>query len=652
MAKQRVVKQLENPFSTGENFAELLKETDDQVFPKEGNIIKGKVVGIEKDNVIVDIGFKTEGRVQLREFPQDEQGNIQAGSEVEVYLERTESSRSGAVISRERALREESWGKMEKAHSSGESVKGTITSKIKGGFVVNLGSATAFLPGSQVDIRPVRDISPLMNIEQPFQILKMDRKRGNIVVSRRAILEESYSAERADALSDIKEGDIVDGVVKNITDYGAFVDLGAVDGLLHVTDISWQRVSHPSEALKVGEKLRLKVIRFDRKSNRISLGIKQLEENPWDAVKDKFIVDTIHKGKVTNITDYGAFVEIAPGVEGLVHVSEMSWTKKTFQPGKIVSLDQEVDVKILSVDQDKQRLGLGIKQCLENPWEKFAETHKVGDTFDGEISSIADFGLFIGLDKDVDGLVHVSDLSWDAKPEKALKEYNKGDKVKVKILEIDPAKERIALGVKQLQDKPEGESGGLARGSVATFTVANIKETGIDVDVSDGVTSFIKRSDLSRDKIDCRPDKFSVGDRVDAKVVSIDKKTGAVKLSIRALEEDEQRQAIEEFGSADSGATLGNILGVALDSAKKEKSAESAAESKEGKPKKAKADSSKKEAKKEESEEKAKPAAKKPSAKKATGKKAEDKADSEDKAEAKKPAAKKSTAKKSTKEEK
>ena len=480
--------------------------------------------------------------------------------------------------------------------------------------------AVAFLPGSQVDVRPVKDITPLMGISQPFQILKMDRKRGNIVVSRRAILEESRSAEREEALSDVEEGSIIEGVVKNITDYGAFIDLGVIDGLLHVTDISWRRISHPSEVLNVGDTIKAKVIKFDKKAQRISLGLKQLEDSPWAGAGDKYKVESKHKGNVTNITDYGVFVELQPGIEGLVHVSEMSWTKKNVHPSKLVSVSQEVEVVILSIDPESHRLSLGMKQCESNPWEAFANSHKKGDIIEGEVKSTADFGIFVGFGGNADGLVHISDITWEGNPEEEIKKYNKGDKIKVVVLDVDPEKERIALGIKQVDGDPfDNFAGNHKKGSVATFTVSDVNENGIEVEISDGITSFIKKGDLSKDRVECRPERFSVGDRVDAKVVSVDKASRQVKLSVKALEIDNEKKAIAEFGSTDSGASLGGILGVALDTAR--------AEAEESKQKEDKAATAKT---------KKKPAAKKEPAKKtATKKKADSKSKSSKKEEAK-----------------
>ncbi len=566
MVKQRVIQEIENPYTTGEDFGKLF-ELSAKHAPEEGSVVKGRIIEIANDNVVIDLGFKTEGRVNIKDFPLSEREDIKVGDTVEVFLEKIENRNAEAVVSRERAIREESWERLETKYKNEENVDGIIFGRVKGGFTVDLDGAVAFLPGSQVDVRPVKDITPLMNVAQPFQILKMDRKRGNIVVSRRAILEENRSAERDEVMSEINEGDILEGVVKNITDYGAFIDLGLVDGLLHVTDISWKRISHPSEVLNVGETIKVKVIKFDEKNQRISLGLKQMEESPWDEAAEGFTEGSVHSGHITNITDYGAFVELADGIEGLVHVSEMSWTKKNVHPSKIISQGEEVKVKILSIDKDKHRLSLGIKQCQQNPWDTFGNDFKIGSVVEGEVNSITNFGIFVGFDNtEIEGLVHVSDLSWDEDSEKELKNYNKGDKVKVKVLEINPEKERVGLGIKQLDKSGSEAVGGLKRGDVGTFTVTEVNENGIEVEVAEGVTSFIRKSDLARERVECRPDRFSVGDRVDAKVTSAEGRN--VKLSIKAMEIDEQKRAIKEFGSADSGASLGDILGVAIDSAK------------------------------------------------------------------------------------
>jgi small subunit ribosomal protein S1 len=552
---------------TKEDFESLLMNSFVENEPLEGTVVKGKVVGIEKDLAIIDVGLKTEGRIPLKEFGQaGRDGGIQVGSDVEVYVDRVENAMGEAVLSREKARREESWVKLEELYNKNERVEGVIFNQVKGGFTVDLEGATAFLPRSQVDIRPIRDIGPLMNVPQPFQILKMDKRRGNIVVSRRAILEESRAEQRSEIVQQLEEGQIVDGVVKNITDYGAFVDLGGIDGLLHVTDIAWRRVNHPSEVLSIGETIKVQIIRINHESHRISLGMKQLQADPWDGIEAKYPVGAKFTGRVTNITDYGAFVELEPGIEGLIHVSEMSWTKKNVHPGKIVSTSQEVEVMVLEVDPEKRRISLGLKQTLANPWETFADKHPVGSTVEGEVKNKTEFGLFIGLEGDVDGMVHLSDLDWQKPGEQALEEYNRGDMVKAKVLDVDVEKERISLGIKQLAsaDLTEG-SDAVRKGSVVTGTVIDVNDGGIEVKIADSeVTAFIRRADLSRDRNDQRPERFAKGDKVDARVTQVDRKSGKVTLSIKALEIAEEKEAVAQYGSSDSGASLGDILGAAL----------------------------------------------------------------------------------------
>ena len=553
-----------------ENFADLLAESFGEGTNVEGSVVRGFVIGIEGDAVIIDVGLKSEGRVPLKELAAPgQQADVSIGDEIEVYVERMEDRNGQAVLSRDKARREEAWGVLEASFEKQERVTGVIFGKVKGGFTVDLSGATAFLPGSQVDIRPVRDLGPLMGTPQPFQILKIDRRRGNIVVSRRAVLEESRAEARSELVSNLQEGQVLQGVVKNITDYGAFVDLGGVDGLLHVTDIAWQRISHPSEALQIGETVEVQVIRFNAETQRISLGMKQLLSDPWENVEGKFPIGAKMDGRVTNITDYGAFVELEAGVEGLVHVSEMSWTKKNVHPGKIVSTSQQVDVMVLDVDLSKRRISLGLKQCTNNPWEDLSATYPVGTEIDGEIRNITEFGLFVGLNEDIDGLVHLSDISWENAGEEALEGFTKGDMVKAKVLDIDVNKERISLGIKQLTDDPfAGQADAYRKGEVVTCTVSAVTDNGIDVTIGENMTGFIRRTDLSRDRAEQRADRFAVGEKVDAIVTSVDKKTRKLSLSIKARESAEEKQAMAEFGSSDSGASLGDILGAAL--AKKE----------------------------------------------------------------------------------
>ncbi|HEY9361341.1 MAG TPA: 30S ribosomal protein S1 [Xanthobacteraceae bacterium] len=549
-----------------EDFAKLLEESFTQGSPQEGAVVKGTVVAIEKDLAVIDVGAKTEGRVALREFAgPGRQAEIKVGDTVEVYLERVENALGEAVLSRDKARREESWGKLEKAFNSNEKVQGVIFNQVKGGFTVDLDGAVAFLPRSQVDIRPIRDVSPLMNQPQPFQILKMDRRRGNIVVSRRTVLEETRAEQRQELVQNLEEGQVIDGVVKNITDYGAFVDLGGIDGLLHVTDMAWRRVNHPTEVLNIGQQVKVKIIKINHETHRISLGMKQLQDDPWQGIEAKYPVGARFKGRVTNITDYGAFVELEPGIEGLIHVSEMSWTKKNVHPGKIVSTSQEVDVQILEVDPVKRRISLGLKQTMRNPWEAFVEKYPPGAVIDGEVKNKTEFGLFLGLDGDVDGMVHLSDLDWKRPGEQVIEEYKKGDRVKAKVLDVDVEKERISLGIKQLADDPMETAGDLKKGSVVTCEVTEVKEGGIDVKiVGSDLTTFIKRSELARDRGEQRPERFSVGQKVDARVIQFDRRTHKVQVSIKALEVAEEKEAIAQYGSTDSGATLGDILGTAL----------------------------------------------------------------------------------------
>jgi small subunit ribosomal protein S1 len=549
-----------------EDFAQLLEESFTQGNLQEGSVIKGTVVAIEKDLAVIDVGLKTEGRVALREFAgPGRQSDLKVGDTVEVYLERVENALGEAVLSRDKARREESWGKLEKAFQNNEKVQGIIFNQVKGGFTVDLDGAVAFLPRSQVDIRPIRDVTPLMNVPQPFQILKMDRRRGNIVVSRRTVLEETRAEQRQELVQNLEEGQVIDGVVKNITDYGAFVDLGGIDGLLHVTDIAWRRVNHPSEVLNIGQQVKVKIIKINHETHRISLGMKQLQADPWQGIEAKFPVGARFKGRVTNITDYGAFVELEPGIEGLIHVSEMSWTKKNVHPGKIVSTSQEVEVQILEVDPVKRRISLGLKQTMRNPWEVFVEKYPPGSVIEGEVKNKTEFGLFLGLDGDVDGMVHLSDLDWKRPGEEVIEEFKKGDKVKAQVLDVDVEKERISLGIKQLQGDPFAEAGDLKKGSVVTCEVLEVKETGLEVKiVGTEFTTFIKRSELARDRSEQRPERFAVGQKVDARVTQFDRKSRKVSVSIKALEVAEEKEAIAQYGSSDSGASLGDILGAAL----------------------------------------------------------------------------------------
>ena len=562
-------------FPTRDDFAELLNKSlggENETF--EGKVVKGTVTGIENDMAVIDVGLKSEGRVALREFAAPGQkADIKIGDEVEVYVDRVENSAGEAMLSRDRARREAAWDTLEKEFAAGNRVEGVIFGRVKGGFTVDLGGAVAFLPGSQVDIRPVRDVGPLMDLPQPFQILKMDRRRGNIVVSRRAILEETRAEQRSGLIQSLAEGQVIEGVVKNITDYGAFVDLGGIDGLLHVTDISYKRVNHPSEVLGIGDTVKVQIIRINRETQRISLGMKQLESDPWEGAAAKYPVGGTFQGRVTNITEYGAFVELEPGIEGLVHVSEMSWTKKNVHPGKIVSTSQEVEVKVLEVDEEKRRISLGLKQAQSNPWEAFAAAHPVGSVVEGEVKNATEFGLFVGLEGDVDGMVHMSDIAWGVSGEEALQLHRKGETVKAQVLDVDVEKERISLGMKQLEAGGAGAgavtggasaAGGVKKGEVVTITVRAIQDPGLDVQVGDdGAVGFIKRIDLGRDRDEQRAERFQVGQKFDAMVVGFDR-SKKPNFSIKAMQIAEEKQAVAQYGSSDFGASLGDILGAAL----------------------------------------------------------------------------------------
>ena len=555
-----------------ENFAQLLDESLRNSRGFEGKVVKGTVLNVEDDFVLVDVGLKSEGRIGLREFSQGGRpAEIKVGDIIDVYVERVEGRDGEAMLSREKAKREESWTELERAYKVQERVNGVIFGRVKGGFTVDLSGAVAFLPGSQVDIRPMRDVTPLMGSPQPFQILKMDRQRGNIVVSRRAVLEETRAEQRTELMASLKEGQIYQGVVKNITDYGAFIDLGGIDGLLHVTDISWRRINHPSDSLQIGQTVKVQVIRYNAETQRISLGMKQLESDPWDGAEIKYPSGTKFKGRVTNLTDYGAFVELEPGVEGLVHVSEMSWTKKNIHPGKIVSTSQEVEVMVLDVDIQKRRISLGMKQCSANPWRNFAESHPVGTIVEGDIRNVTEFGVFLGLSDEIEGMVHISDLEWGSSGEEAIKAFKKGDMAKAKVLETDIEKERVSLGIKQLsEDKFESSVKTVKKGDVVTTIVTAVREGGIEVQLSDGTPGFIRRVDLARERGEQRPDRFAIGEKIDAKVLSADRKERKVFLSIKQREFEEEKDATAQYGTADSGASLGEILGAAMSKARKD----------------------------------------------------------------------------------
>ncbi|MBK8770124.1 MAG: 30S ribosomal protein S1 [Rhizobiales bacterium] len=551
---------------TRDDFMSLLEESYADRPVSEGQVVKGRVLGIEKDNVIIDVGLKTEGRVALKEFSQPgKEVVLKPGDTVEVYLERIENALGEAVLSRDKARREEAWTRLEEMSTKGERVDGVIFGRVKGGFTVDLGGAVAFLPGSQVDVRPIRDVGPLMHVSQPFQILKMDRRRGNIVVSRRAIMEETRAEQRSELVQNLAEGQVVDGVVKNITDYGAFVDLGGIDGLLHVTDIAWKRVNHPSDVLSVGQTVKVQIVRINPETQRISLGMKQLDKDPWDIVIERYPVGTKVKGKVTNITDYGAFVELEDGIEGLVHVSEMSWTKKNVHPGKILSTSEEVDVQVLEIDAAKRRISLGLKQVQQNPWESFNARHPKGSVVEGEVKNMTEFGLFVGLDGDVDGMVHLSDLDWKRSGEEAIKDYKKGDKIQAVVLDVDKEKERISLGIKQLGGDPIKSAGTMKKGDKVTCEVLKVEDGGLEVKIAGtDLTAYAKRADLARDRGEQRPERFAVGEKFDALITVFDTKARKVNVSIKALEISDEREAVAQYGSSDSGASLGDILQAAL----------------------------------------------------------------------------------------
>jgi len=547
-----------------EDFAALLEESFKTHGLEEGNVVSGRVIAIEKEYAIIDVGLKTEGKIALKEFALAGQApKIAVGDTVEVFLDRVENAMGEAILSRDKARREESWTRLERAYEDKQRVTGVIFGRVKGGFTVDLDGAVAFLPGSQVDIRPVRDAGPLMNKVEPFHILKMDKRRGNIVVSRRAVLEESRAEQRNELVANLKESQVIEGVVKNITDYGAFVDLGGVDGLLHVTDIAWRRVNHPSEVLSIGQTVKVQVVKVNPDTQRISLGMKQLEADPWEGVAQKYPIQGRFKGRVTNITDYGAFVELEPGVEGLVHVSEMSWVKKNVHPGKIISTSQEVEVMVLEVDAAKRRISLGLKQTMENPWHAFSDKNPAGTMIEGEIKNITEFGLFIGLDGDIDGMAHLSDLDWNEPGEEAIKKYKKGDRIKAVVLDIDVDKERIALGVKQVSGDPMESLGAVKKGDIVTCAVSEVTDSGIEVTVGE-LKAFIRKNELSRDRAEQRPERYSVGDKIDARVTNVDRAARKVTLSIKAKEIAEEKEAVAQYGSSDSGASLGDILGAAL----------------------------------------------------------------------------------------
>ena len=548
-----------------ELFEKSIADAGTQFYP--GAIISAKVIGIDDDYVTLNAGLKSEGIVAVEEF-KDAQGELEVsvGDMVEVALDSIEDGHGETLLSREKAKRQESWRKLSKSYENNETVTGLISGKVKGGFTVEIGTIRAFLPGSLVDVRPVRDSSYLEGKELEFKVIKMDIKRNNIVVSRRAVVEEESSADRQALLDSLHDGQVLHGVVKNLTDYGAFIDLGGIDGLLHITDISWKRVKHPSELLTVGQDVKVKVLSFDSERSRVSLGMKQLGNDPWVDLVDRYPIGKRLQGKVTNLTDYGCFVEIEEGVEGLVHMSEMDWTNKNVHPSKVVSLGDVVDVMVLEIDEERRRVSLGMKQCVGNPWQNFAQTHSKGQKVSGKIRSITDFGVFIGLDGEIDGLVHLSDISWTVPGEEAVKQYKKGQELEAIILAIDPERERISLGIKQLDEgeRPADLADAYQKGAVVTGKVASVEPKLVMVTLADDVMGKIKVADLSTEKVTDATTVVAIGDEVEAKVISVDKKTNVVNLSVKAKDAEDQAEAMKKYAkgakSPEVSATLGDLL--------------------------------------------------------------------------------------------
>ncbi len=552
-----------------ESFAELFEQSLADKSLKPGTIVTGTVVEIRDDYVVVNAGLKSEGIVPINQFKSgDGELEVAVGDDVQVALDAVEDGFGETRLSREKAKRSLVWDKLENAFESDEPIQGKISGKVKGGFTVDIDDIRAFLPGSLVDVRPVRDPGYLEGKDLDFKIIKLDRRRNNIVVSRRAVVESEFSAEREELLKRLEEGAIVKGVVKNLTDYGAFLDLGGIDGLLHITDMAWKRVRHPSEVLNVGDELDVRVLRFDRERNRVSLGLKQLGEDPWQDLSRRYPIGTRLFGRVSNITDYGCFVEIEDGVEGLVHVSEMDWTNKNVNPAKVVQTGDETEVMVLEIDEERRRISLGMKQCIANPWESFAATHNKGDKVIGAIKSITDFGIFIGLEGGIDGLVHLSDISWLMPGEEAVRNYRKGEEMEAVVLAVDPERERISLGIKQLEQDPFATfMAEHPRGSLVTGTIKEVDAKGALIELGDGVEGYLRAADIAKERIDDASKVLSVGDEIEAKFISLDRKSRTLALSIRAKEDDELAEALEEYQSAatSSSTTLGDLLKEQLD---------------------------------------------------------------------------------------
>ena len=554
-----------------ENFAELFEESLKEVETRPGSIVKGTIVAIEKDLILVDAGLKSESAIPAEQFRNAEgELEVSVGDVVDVALDAVEDGFGETILSREKAKRYEAWLQLEKAHEDNATVIGIISGKVKGGFTVDLGGVRAFLPGSLVDVRPVRETTHLENKDLEFKVIKLDQKRNNVVVSRRAVIEKENSAEREELLENLQEGQEVQGIVKNLTDYGAFVDLGGVDGLLHITDMAWKRVKHPSEIVNVGDEITVKVLKFDRERTRVSLGLKQLGEDPWADIANRYPEGHRLTGRVANLTDYGCFVEIEEGVEGLVHVSEMDWTNKNVHPSKVVNLDDTVEVMVLEIDEERRRISLGLKQCKPNPWEEFAKNHNKGEQVTGKIKSITDFGIFIGLDGGIDGLVHLSDISWNATGEEAVRDYKKGEEVTAVVMQVDAERERISLGIKQLEEDPfNNYLAANKKGAIVTGTVTEVDAKGAKVELAESVEGYVRAADISRERVEDASTELSVGDSIEARFMGVDRKNRTLSLSIRAKDEVEEKEAVESVNKQqDSGSGLNSAMAEAFKAAK------------------------------------------------------------------------------------